>query len=110
MAKRSTPTFSSVTQPIQLAGGERGPVVLTIGFGAMLGVTAWFTWNPIPAVGCLFTLGYGLYFWRSLAKRDPLMVQVAMRYWSYRRFYPAKSPVRPKASLFRKILRLSRIR
>jgi type IV secretory pathway TrbD component len=100
-----TPTFRSLTQPLLVAGGERVPAALVCGGALLAGVVAWFSFdltNPLrPGPLCvagvaLFLMTAGLGFLRVMAKRDPLMFEVAQRYYAFKKFYPARTAVRFK--------------
>lgn len=69
-----------------LMGGERVPVLLAAGIGAL----------PM-ATGRLSLMVVGLAFWlasvwalRHLAKFDPQLSSVIMRHFDYQKFYPAQ--------------------
>lgn len=89
----STPTFRSLTQPLLVAGGERVPAVLVIGGTLLSGVVAWFSWSITAALAAVFLLTVGMGFLRTMAKRDPLMFEVAQRFYSFEKYYPARTPV-----------------
>jgi type IV secretory pathway TrbD component len=88
----STPTFRSLTQPLLVAGGERVPAVLIVGGAMLSGVVAWFSWSIMGAAAAVFLLTVGLGFLRSMAKRDPLMFEIAQRFYGFRKHYPARTP------------------
>ena len=97
-----TPTFKSLTQPLLVAGAERVLAALVCGGALLSGVVAWFSFDltqplrPGPlfiASVTAFLMMVGLPVIRSMAKRDPLMFEVAQRYYGFRRFYSARSPV-----------------
>jgi hypothetical protein len=59
----------------------------------MCAVLAWFSWSLLAlSAACMLGL-IGLPLLQSLAKRDPMMVEIAFRYFSYQRHYGAY-PVR----------------
>jgi type IV secretory pathway TrbD component len=88
MARR-TPTFQCLSKPILMAGCERTPAILVVGGSLLCLVLAWFSWSLLAlSAGCV--LGFvGLSLLQSLAKRDPMMVEIAFRYVSYQRHYGA---------------------
>lgn len=90
---RKTPTYQCLSKPILLGGCERTPVILLIGGAILCFVAAWFSWSILAVcAGLLLTLvGYPVL--QRLAKRDPLMVEIAFRYFAYHRHYSAY-PVR----------------
>jgi type IV secretory pathway TrbD component len=92
---RSTPTFRSLTAPLLTGGGERTPMVLNNGLAAVLFITAYYTWNLIALAACLAVFLGGTAFLRRMANRDPMMVAVSTRFIAYRKYYPARTPVRP---------------
>ena len=84
---RQTPTFQCLSKPILLAGCERTPAILVVGAALLCAVLAWFSWSLL-ALGAACALGLvGLPLLRSLAKRDPMMVEIAFRYFSYQQHY-----------------------
>ncbi len=90
MARR-TPTFQCLSKPILLAGCERTPAILVVGASLLCAVLAWFSWSLLAlSAACVLGL-VGLPLLRSLAKRDPIMVEIAFRYISYQRHYGAYS-------------------
>ncbi|MGD0107253.1 MAG: VirB3 family type IV secretion system protein [Rhodopila sp.] len=92
----STPTFRSLTQPLLVAGGERAPMALVVGGALLSGVVAWFAWSITAACACTFLLTAGMTFLRSMAKRDPLMFEVAQRFYGFKKYYPARTSVYSK--------------
>ena len=96
MAHR-TPTFQCLSKPILLAGCERTPAILVVGASLLCAVLAWFSWSLLAlSSACVLGLA-GLPLLQSLAKRDPMMVEIALRYFSYQRHYGAY-PVRKEIS------------
>jgi type IV secretory pathway TrbD component len=88
----STPTFRSLTQPLLVAGGERVPAVLIVGGTLLTGVVAWFSWSVTCAAAAAFLLTVGMGFLRAMAKRDPLMFEIAQRFYGFQKHYPARTP------------------
>jgi type IV secretory pathway TrbD component len=96
MARR-TPTFQCLSKPILLGGCERTPAILVVGAALLCAVLAWFSWSLLAlSAACVLGLA-GLPLLQSLAKRDPMMVEIALRYFSYQRHYGAY-PVRKVTS------------
>jgi len=98
----STPTFQSLTRPLLVAGGERVPAALVCGAGLLTGMVGYFSFDltrplrPAPLIiwGCTaFLMTAGLGVLRKMAKRDPLMFGVVQRYYAFRKFYCARTPV-----------------
>ena len=86
MARR-TPTFQCLSKPILLGGCERTPAILVVGAALLCAVLAWFSWSLLAlSSACVLGLA-GLPLLQSLAKRDPMMVEIALRYFSYQRHY-----------------------
>jgi type IV secretory pathway TrbD component len=92
---RSTPTFRSLTAPQLTGGGERTPMVLAVGMGAFLLVAAWFTWSPVALGLGMAVLVICPPLIRRMANRDPMAVAVGTRFISYKKYYPARTPVSP---------------
>lgn len=91
-----TPTFRSLTEPLLVAGGERVPTALVVGGALLSGVVAWFSWSILAAACCIFLLTAGIGFLRTMAKRDPLMFETAQRFYAFKKYYPARTPVHTK--------------
>jgi type IV secretory pathway TrbD component len=70
-------------------------MVLTAGLAACLGVIAWFTWSVLALVAGIFVMASCVPLLRKLANRDPMMVAVSTRFISYKKYYPARTPVSP---------------
>jgi type IV secretory pathway TrbD component len=94
MAKR-TPTFQCLSKPILLAGCEHKPAVLMGGSIIMCALMAWFAWSLIALGMAAFLFLVGMPFLQQMAKRDPQMADIALRYASYARHYPAQIPWDP---------------
>lgn len=80
-----------MSRPIQLAGGDRRLVILSLLLGAYVGFIA------TVAFGLLWGIVLGLFVWAVLAyaahkagKVDPFFFDVALRHIRYRNFYPAR--------------------
>lgn len=70
-------------------------MVLTVGVAACLGVVAWFTWNLVALALGFFVMASAVPLIRKMANRDPQMVDVSQRFVTYKKFYPARTPVSP---------------
>ena len=77
------------------------PAALIFGGALLAGVVGWFSFdltNPLrPGPLCVagvaaFLMTIGLDFLRRVAERDPLMFEVAQRYYAFgKKFYPART-------------------
>jgi type IV secretory pathway TrbD component len=86
---RATPSFRCLSQPLLIAGAERTPAILVVGATAICAVLAYFSWSLYPTAAAALLFMVGMPALRELAKRDPRMVEIAFRFSSYRRHYPA---------------------
>jgi type IV secretory pathway TrbD component len=89
----STPTFRSLSQPLLVAGGERVPAALIAGGALLAGIVAWFSWSLLAALASAFLATAGIAFIRAMAKRDPMMFEVAQRFYGFQKYYPARASV-----------------
>jgi type IV secretory pathway TrbD component len=85
------PIYQSLTRPLQVAGAERNYAILVIGAVMLLGVLGWYFRSITCAVTAVAVFTIGMGFLRRAAKRDPHAIEVAQRFYAYRRFYPAVS-------------------
>ncbi len=83
--------------PMLVGGGERIPVGIVVGCGAVLLALGWQVMSnaPLNALICA-ALGFsvltvGMFFVRRMAKRDPQQVEIYLRSLKYRSYYPPKS-------------------
>lgn len=84
---RTTPTFQCLTKPILLAGCERDPFIIMACGAGLFFVTAWFAWSLFSLLAGVFVFCIVIPLLRYAAKQDPLMTQVARRYFSYQKHY-----------------------
>jgi type IV secretory pathway TrbD component len=89
----STPTFPSLTRPLLVAGGERVPMAIVALFVLLPACGAWFGWSLAALAAAVFMATVGVAFLRFMAKRDPRMFEIVGRFYSFRRYYPARAPV-----------------
>lgn len=82
---------ASMNRPIQVAGGDRRLVIVSLLLGAYVGFIA------TVAFGLLLGVPLGIFIWGVLAyaankagKVDPFFFDVALRHIRYRNFYPAR--------------------
>lgn len=87
------PIYQSLTRPLQVAGAERTYAILTIGMTSLLGVMGWY-FHSIPcAVAAAVFYPAGMLFLRRIGKKDPHGIEVAKRFYAYKKFYPARTKV-----------------
>jgi type IV secretory pathway TrbD component len=91
MDQRRLKIASALTRPQLFAGGEFTPVALTGGTGIMFLACAWNFWSVVALLLGLLFLGPGLYLLRRIARRDPQMFAVFIRYSKYGQFRRAYS-------------------
>jgi type IV secretory pathway TrbD component len=93
-----TPTFQCLSQPILVMGCERAPGVLVCGATCLCLVLAYFSWSLIALAATAFLFGAGIPTLQYLARRDPILIQVAARYSRYQRHYDARQAWTPDTS------------
>jgi type IV secretion system protein TrbD len=85
---RRTSMFRALHRPNLLLGGERGLVLLTGILAAGIAITA----INLPATIISVLLWFGLIGpLRMMAKSDPWLSRIYLRYLKYGRYYPARS-------------------
>ena len=89
MALRQMPVYRSTSRPLLILGGEREPVLL---LGLVCGAIVFATYTATSIAIGLLAWFVGLGILRMMAKHDPQMVKVFLRFWLRYRgpFFPAK--------------------
>lgn len=88
MALRAVPIHRAGNRVTLFMGGDRELVMFS---GLIAGVLIFATQDFQSAVFGLFLWFVALFVFRNLAKADPRMRQVYMRWLRYKRYYPARS-------------------
>lgn len=85
------PIYQSLTRPLQVAGAERNYAIMVIGATALLGVLGWYFHSSPCAIAAFLIYTSGMIFLRRASKKDPHMIEIAQRFYGYKKFYPARS-------------------
>ena len=85
---RRTPIHRVLHRPHLLLGGDRQAVMFTALACGALGLEGGTKISLVVAVAFWFC---GLFFFRKMAKADPLMAKIYFRNRKYRRFYRSRS-------------------
>ncbi len=84
----TTPIYRALHRPNLILGGERELVLLT---ALLTGGTAMVAMNLVSTVICTLVWLSGIAMLRAMAKVDPQLSRVYLRYLQYRAYYPARS-------------------
>ena len=85
------PIYQSLTRPLQVSGAEREYAIVVIGGTLLLAIIGYYFWSLYCAIAAPIYYTGGMLFLRRAAKRDPQLIAITQRYYSYKAFYPART-------------------